>query len=123
MTTVTMANGKSLAHHGLAVSCRSQYGKTSVHLIIRPQIEHPLTNCDVKIYDKAGKTILVQFDPAICQAPPLKGLPNGSRIIFEVADEMVDRVEIRYELHANDYQSHVFTIERGELRGVSKLPQ
>jgi len=123
MTTVTAANGKSLAHHGLAVSCRSQYGNTSVHLIIRPQIENPLINCQVIIYDKGGKNILVQFDPEIRQAPPLKGLPNGSRIIFKVADEMVDRIQIRYVLHATDYQCHVFTIERGELRRLAALPQ
>ena len=123
MTTVTSANGKSLPYHGLAVSCKSQYGRTSVHLIIRPQIKNPLIGCHVIIYDEGGKKIQVQFDPEIRRAPPLKGLPDGSRIIFEVADEFVDRVQVSYLLHATDLQEHVFRIERGDLREVSALPQ
>ena len=36
-TTVTATNGKSLPHHGLAVICNSQNGKTFVDLVFRPQ--------------------------------------------------------------------------------------
>jgi hypothetical protein len=123
MTTVTAANGKSLAHHGLAVICKSQHGKTFVDLVFRPQKETPFVACSITIYDRAGEKILVQVDPEIHRAPKLKGAPDGSRVFFHVADELVDGVEIMYHLRANEIQSHVFTIKRGELQKVADLPQ
>jgi hypothetical protein len=123
MTTVTAANGKSLAHHGLAVICRSQHGKSFVDLVFRPQKETPFVACSVAIYDKAGEKILVQVDPEIHRAPKLEGAPDGSRVFFHVADELVDGVEVRYHLRAGENQTHVFTIKRGEIRKVANLPQ
>jgi hypothetical protein len=123
MTTVTAANGKSLAHHGLAVICKSQHGKTFVDLVFRPQKETPFVACSITIYDKAGEKILVQVDPEIRRAAKLEGAPDGSRVFFHVADEFVDHVEIRYHLDSNDTQTHVFTIKRGELRKLAELPQ
>ena len=122
MTNVTAANGKSLAHHGLAVICKSQHGKTFVDLVFRPQKETPFVACSITIYDKAGEKILVQVDPEIHRAPKLEGAPDGSRVFFHVADDLVDGVEIRYHLRAHE-QHHVFTIKRGELRRLAALPQ
>ncbi len=122
MTTVTAANGKSLAHHGLAVICKSEHGKTFVDLVFRPQKETPFVACSITIYDRAGKKILVQVDPEIHRAPKFEGAPDGSRVFFDVADDLVDGVEIRYHLRANE-QHHVFTIKRGELRRLAALPQ
>jgi hypothetical protein len=123
MTTVSAANGKALAHHGLAVTCRSQHGKTFVDLIIRPQKETPFRACSITIYDKNGEKILVQIDPEIHRATKLKGSPDGSRVFFHVADELVDCVEIRYHLRAGEIQSHVFTIDKGELRKLAVPPK
>lgn len=123
ITTVTAANGKNLDHHRLAVSCKSQNGKAFVHLVFRPNDNTPFTNCSVTIYDDKGKNILVEFNPLIDEATTEKGLPAGRSIRFHVADELVDRIEIRYYLHANDYQSHAFTIGRGELKKLAKLAQ
>lgn len=123
MTVVTAVNGKSLAHHGLAVICKSQHGKTFVDLTIRPAKENPLVSCSITIYDKAGDKILFQIDPEIRRAPRLVGAPEGSRVYFHVADEFLDHVEIMYHLHANETQAHVFRVQRGELRKLAALPQ
>lgn len=123
MTSVTATNGKALTHHGLAVSCRSQSGKTFVSLTIRPHEKTGLVRCSVTIYDEKGERILVQIDPVANKAPKLKGLPDGSRTHFHVADELVDRIQVRYLLPANEFQSHVYTIKRGELGKLAKLPQ
>ena len=121
MTTVTAANGKLLAHHGLAVICKSQHGKTFVDLVFRPQKETPFVACSITIYDNAGEKILVQVDPEIRRAAKLEGTPDGSRVFFHVADKFVDHVEIMYHLHANETQSHVFKIKSGELRRLAEL--
>ena len=123
MTSVTASNGKNLDHHGLAVICRSQRGKTFVDLIFRANPKTPFTNCSITIYDEKGKRILVQIDPEIHQASRLKGLPAGKRVHFHVADEFVDRIEIMYHLNANKFQSHVFTIKKGNLKKLAGLPQ
>jgi len=123
MTNVTAANCKNLPHHGLAVICKSQRGKTFVDLVVRSNPKHPFGNCSVTIHDKDGRKVLVQVDPVIRKASRLAGLPEGRRVYFHVADELVDRTEIRYHLHANEFQSHVFTIKMGELRKLAALPR
>lgn len=123
MTSVTAANGKSLPHHGLAVICKSQHGKTFVDLVFRPRKETPFVACSLTIHDKTGEKILLQVDPEIHRASRLEGAPEGSRVFFHVADGLVDGVEIRYQLRANENQRHVFTIERGELQKVADLPR
>ncbi|NNC89055.1 MAG: hypothetical protein HKN82_11405 [Akkermansiaceae bacterium] len=121
MTEITRENAKKLDYHGLAVIRKSQLGKSYIALIIRPRREHPFGTCGVTIYDKTGKQILFQVDPRVGPAPDLKGFPDGSRIYFHVADELVDDIEVRYHLSANQHQSHVFTIPRGQLGKVANL--
>lgn len=123
MTNVTAENGKSLEHHGLAVICKSQEGKTFVDLIFRAEKETPFTSCSITVYDQSGKKILLQIDPEIQRAGKIKGLPEGKRIYFHIADEFLDQVEIMYHLHANKFQSHVFRIQQGQLSKLAKLPQ
>jgi hypothetical protein len=120
MTEVTAANGKTLAHHSLEVKCSSQHGKSFVELMVRPDGNTPFSACDVTIYNEDGKKIMAQFDPKIDKAPGKAGLPDGSRVFFHVADELIDHVQLRYHLRANETQSHVFTIKPGGLRGLSK---
>ncbi|MES2920578.1 MAG: hypothetical protein V4819_03475 [Verrucomicrobiota bacterium] len=76
MTTVTATNGKSLAHHGLAVICKSQHGRSSVDLVFRPQKDCPFVACSVTIHDQKGQKILVHMNPEIRRALPLEGLPE-----------------------------------------------
>jgi hypothetical protein len=121
MTTVTRENATSLDHHRLDVVRRSQRGKSYIAIEVRPVEERPFIGCSVTIYDKSGEKILLQFDPTIGQAPKRKGLPKGARVYFHIADEMVDGVEIRYHLHANEFQSHVFTIPRGQVAKIANL--
>lgn len=123
MTTVTASNGKDLQHHGLAVICKSQNGKTFVDLIFRANPKTPFSGCSVTVYDLKGEKILLQIDPEVRGALRLKGLPDGKRIFFHVADEFVDRIKIRYHLSASTMQSHVFTIPPGGLKELAKLPQ
>lgn len=123
MTMVTAENGKRLDYHGLAVICKSSNGKTFVDLVFRPQKETPFTGCSLAIYSEDGERTLLRIEPVIRRASRIKGLPEGSRVSFHVADELVDQVEMRYHLHANDFQSHVFTIKKGELGKLAKLPQ
>ena len=122
MTTVTGANAKDLDHHGLAVIRKSKPGgKSYIALIVRPHKEHPFLNCTVTIFDQSGERILFRVDPAIGRAPKIEGLPEGSRVYFNVADEFVDRVEIRCHLNQDEFTSHVFTIPRGQLGKVANL--
>lgn len=123
MTTVTASNGKDLQHHGLAVICKSQNGKTFVDMIFRANPKTPFSGCSVTVYDLDGKKVLLQIDPEIRAASRLKGLPEGKRVFFHVADEFVDRIQIRYHLSANAMQSHVFTIPQGGLEKLANLPQ
>lgn len=120
MTDVTAANCKTLAHHGLEVKRRSQHGKSSVELMVRPDEKTPFIALDVTIHNEDGKKIMAQFDPKIDKAPGKAGLPDGSRVFFHVADELIDRIQIRYHLRANENQTHVFTIKPGDLQGLSK---
>lgn len=120
MTTVTLENAKQLEHHGLAVIRRSQNGKSYIALIIRPTKGHPLISCNVRLYDKRGEKILFQIDPKIGSAPKIDGLPDGARVYFHVADDLVSDVQIRYHLDANESQSHVFTIPLGQLARIAK---
>ena len=53
------------------------------------------------------------------QAQKLKGLPDGRRVYFHVADELVDQVGIMYHLSADEMRSHVFWIKPGELRKLA----
>ena len=115
MTSVTLENRRDLDHHVLAGIRISQRGKSYIALIVRPDEKHPLIGCSVTIYDKTGEKILVQVDPTIGQAKKLEGLPDGSRVYFHVADELVDSVRIMYHLHATGFKAHVFTIEKGML--------
>ncbi len=121
MTTVTRENATSLEHHRLDVVRKSQKGKSYIAIEVRPSEGRPLIGCSVTIYDKSGEKILLQFDPAVGQAPKRKDLPKGARVYFHIADEMVDGVKIRYHLHANEYQSHVFTIPRGQVAKIANL--
>ena len=123
MTIVTAENGKSLEHHGLAVICKARDGKTFVSLVFRPSKKTPFTGCSLTIRSKGDERILMQIDPAIGRALRVKGLPDGSRVSFHIADELVEEMEVLYHLYASKLQSHVFVIKRGELRKLSKLPQ
>ena len=121
MTTVTRENATSLKHHRLDVIRKSQRGRSYIVVEVRPVEGCPFIGCSVKVYDGSGEKTLLQFDPAIGQAPKRKDLSKGARVYFHVADEMVDDVEIRYHLHANEYQSHVFTIPRLQVAKIANL--
>lgn len=121
MTDVTSTNGKTLDHHSLEVHCRTQHGRTTVDLQIRPDEKSPLSTCDVVIYAEDGKRELVRFTPAIGNALTEGGASRGSRVLFYVSEKMIDQIEIRYHLRANENQTHLFAIKAGELRGLSKL--
>lgn len=120
-TTVTRANATSLDFHRLDVIRRSQNGKSFIAIEVRPAAAHPFSSCSVTVYDKNGDKILLQFDPTVGRTPKRKDLPEGFRAIFHVADELVDEVQIRYHLHANEFQSHVFTIPRGQVGKIANL--
>ena len=75
----------------------------------------------VVIFGEDKKEILAQFDPRCGQANKIKGLPKGARVIFEVADHLVDQVEIMYHLPADGGErSHLFQIEPGQLGEVAE---
>lgn len=120
MTEVTATNVNQLAHHSLELKCSSQHGKSFVEMMIRPDEKTPFAACDVTIFNEDGKKILAQFDPKIDKAPGKAGMPAGSRVAFHVADGLIDHIQIRYHLRANENQTHVFTIKPGALRGLSK---
>ena len=109
MTEVTAENRDALLHHTLKVSLKSQRGRTGVSLFIKPEEETPLTSCSVTIYSGTDKKVLGRFDISVHSRP----------LFFEVADELVDNVKIRYSLHANEGQSHIYTINAGELRKLA----
>lgn len=122
MTAVTAASRSSLSHHELTVVCRSQKGRTFVDLTFRPKKDTPFVACSITIYDKAGDKILLQIDPEIRRIQKLEGGSDGARVYFHIADELVDGAQIRYHLRANENQTHVYTIERGALRGLAARP-
>ena len=121
MTTVTRENATSLKHHRMDLVRKSQRGKSFIAIEVRPVEGHPFNGCSVTVFEKGGEKILLQFDPTVGQAPKRNGLSKGARVYFHVADEMVDDVEIRYHLHANQHQSHVFTIPRGQVGKIANL--
>lgn len=122
MTEVTRANATSLDYHRLDVVRKSQSGKSYIAIEVRPVAGNPFTGCSVTVYDKKGEKILLQFDPTVELAPTRKGAAKGGqRVHFHIADDMVDNVEIRYHLHANEFQSHVFTIPRGTVAKIANL--
>lgn len=121
MTSVTRQNATSLKHHRLDVIRKSQRGKSYVAIEVRPAEGHPFLACSVTIHDGRGERILLQFDPAVGQAPARDTLPGGSRVYFHVTDDLIDGVEVRYHLHANAIQSHVFTIPPGQLAKIANL--
>ena len=91
---------------------KSQRGKTGVSLLVKADKENPLRACTVKIYSGTEREILGRFDIATISNP----------LHFEVADELVDSVEVWYFLEADiEVQSHIFMIKPGELKKLSAL--
>jgi hypothetical protein len=118
---VTANNARSLPLHTLEVKCRSRNGTSIVDVIFRPQKENPFVICSVSIFDKKGEKKLITFTPLDYKTPKVDGVADGSCIYFEVADELVDSVEIAYKLQASMYSLHYFTIKNGELRKIAQL--
>jgi len=110
MTMVTPENQEKLAHHNLRVTRNSHDGTSYISILVKAEKEHPLRSVDVTIFDKDGKKALVNFE--------LRPDGNSNPIGFHVADALVDKIQLRYFLHANRFQSHLVTIEAGKLNWV-----
>ena len=121
MTTVKRENATKLEHHRLDLVLKSQRGKSYIEIEIRPIEEGGFGNCSVTVYDKKGEKILLQFDPKIGQASKREGLSKGTRVYFHIADDLVDSLEIRYHISANEFRSHVYTIPRGQVTKIANL--
>jgi hypothetical protein len=110
-TKVTPENREKLDYHSLRVERNSQFGKSYIALYIVTQKANPLLSCKVTIYASDKKKVLVQFDAKISTHPK-------NPTYFYVADELVERVQVQYFLNANEFQSHMFTIEAGKLNWI-----
>ena len=122
MTAVTVANGRTLGHQGVALPCNSRQGRTFVDLIFRPRRGTPFAACSITMYNRAAGRVPVRLDPEIHRAPELEGAPDGTRV-FHVPDGLVDGVGIMDHLEADGNRSHAFAIGRGGLRNLAGLPQ
>ena len=117
MDTITPQNQETLKfHEDFGVKLGLRGGTTVVKLYIQTDKEHPLVVCDVTIYAFDRKNA-----PILANSPILAdfSLRTGSfPLSFELANDLVDRVKVRYHLRPADGtpRSHVFDIEPGQLR-------
>lgn len=111
MTAITRENHKKLNHHTLRVELHPQHGVISVHLYIDAEKGREAVSCDVEIRKEVEKLTpcLVRF----------RAQTHSGSIHFQVADELVDRIFVRYRLPANQFQTHDFTIAPGQLRKLA----
>ncbi|WP_035601632.1 hypothetical protein [Haloferula sp. BvORR071] len=112
ITPITVENAAKLPYHSLKVGLKSQRGMTTVSLHIQAGADTPYSGCSVTILREGGPAdAIARFD--VASGSPLP-------VSFEVADELVGQLQIRYHLQANDAQGHYFTIDGPTLRKLVK---
>lgn len=105
---VSPANCEKLDNHDLEIKGDSRNGITHVMIRIRPESGYQLDSCHAIIYASAASKppILASFKLDI----------TGELLYFSVADELVDRVSVTYQLNASPLYTAVFEIGAGQLR-------
>ena len=112
-TKVTRENSSALAFHTLKVETTSRVpGLTLLALNVETEELNPLVGCEVIVYSEDRKVVLIRFEPSLRNYP-------WNPIYFSVADSMLDRVQVRYTLKANELQVHQFTIEPEQLKVIA----
>ena len=116
-TIVTEKNAATLSYHQLTLTYSNPQDGRNCHvrLTVRPNGENLPLGCDVMLRDEAGKKTVFDIVPRVIQ------LRDSSYLEFSIAEDLVDRVVIEYDLPAeNEESSHYFVIEGRKIKKIAK---